>query len=441
MLFSSDFVINDGTIRTGPSGYDMINPDGTGQGPVANALAGIQAVPGVRFDAGLLRPFFGDDGHQYVTVNTGRKKLVEVRHPKSGKLISKKMEPIFAEVRIKDLREAGVSLPMVTNATSLRKDEWIQFDAQTIPPRRERLRFYNDIARVATFSFNGMGTMMLEHETVSDPGRAYQDMNGLSEGTNDSPLFQLEGQPVPVTHAEFAYDLRRLEVSRGRGTGLNTRGVEWATRRVLELVDDVAVGIAGTAVSFGPGTTTQYGTAPGVYGIGNYPNRILKTNNTIPTGSNPDAIRTDILNMRDLMYAAKHYGPYGIYHSTDYDAYLDAPYAYGTGGTFQPTMTLRQAIMTIGVEEGDGGTSMSRQIKFVKRLDRMTPARMGDTFRMFMVSLDGNSIRALNGMPITVFQYETRGGWMLHFKVACIMLTEHFTDFAGNCGIMDATAN
>lgn len=368
-------------------------------------------------------------------MNTGRVEVVELRD-KAGNLRGKKQKPIYQEVRINDLRASGVQLPQITNSTSFTKGEWLEFDSQTIPPQRERLRAYKDIASMSTYSFNGMGTMILEHETISDPGKAFMDMSGLSEGTNDTPLFQLEGQPIPIFHAEASFDLRRLTTSRKGGMPLNSRAVEWATRRVMELVETNVIGVAGSPLLYG-GNSTQvggYGRTAGVYGMLNFPGRMTKTDLTIPTGANPEATVNDVLAMRELMYAAKHYGPYGIYHSTDWDKFLDNDYARLGGNN--ASQTLRQRLLAIGTE---GGTSdgEEKQIKFVKRLDLLTPTN-SHAFTMVMVSMNPNVVRALNGMPVTVFQYETKGGWELHLKVACMMLAEFFTDFAGNCGLLQA---
>lgn len=411
----------------------VMNKDGnmTGTGPVGQLLANS------RCDPGLLRPYFGEDGHAYVTVNTGRKRRVEVREKGTNRLKSARMESIFEQVRIKDLMAAGVQVPAITaNATTLRKEEWLMYDGALIPPQRQRLRLYNDIAKVSTYSFQGLGVKILEHETMSDPGRAYMDMDGLSEGTDDTPKFQLEGQPIPIFHSNFTLDLRTLESSRRSGVPLSTRGVEWATRRCMELVETNAIGVAGTALTYG-GNSTQvggYSRTSGVYGLINFPNRLTKTDLTTPTGSNPEATIQDILEMRDQLYAANHYGPYGIYHSTDFDQFLDNDYARLGGNN--ANMTLRQRILAIGTEGGDSDAD-NKQIRWVKRLDYLTPAA-SHVFTMVMVSLNPNVIRALNGMPVTIFQYETKGGWQMHFRVACIQLVEMFSDFAGNCGVLHA---
>lgn len=414
-MFGTDFIINEGgNLR--------------GEGPVASVLANCRA------DIGLMRPYFDEQGHPSVTVNTGRVELVEVRD-KVGLLKGIKRKPIYEQVRIKDLKDAGIQLPNVTNSTSLRRDEWLEFDNQLIEPQRERLRFYRDIARMSTHSFNGLGTLMLEHETVNDPGKAYMDFNALSEGTTDTHLFQPEGQPVPIFHTSFDYDIRRLMASRKGGNPLNVRAANWGTRRLMELVEDTCIGITGSPVEYGESPrTVGYSRTPAVYGALTFPDRISKTDLTIPTGSNPEATITDILEMRDLLYAANHYGPYGIYHSTDWDQFLDHDYAR-TGGN-NANMTLRQRILAIGTEGGEADVEQ-RQIRFVKRLDRLTPAN-SHAFTMIMVSMNPGVVRALNGLPVTMFQYETKGGWNIHFKIACIMLAEWFADYDGNCGLVHA---
>lgn len=415
-MFTQDFVINEGgRLR--------------GNGPVGELVAGVRA------DMGLLRPFYNERNVPCVTVNTGRTKQVKVKSKTTGEVYMK-TQPIYETVPIKDLKDIGVDSP-VFNATSLRKEEWLAVDRRLIPPQRERLRLYNDIAKVETYTLDGMGNIILEHETMSDPGKAYQDIHGLSEGTTDTPLFQLEGIPIPITHSSFRYDLRRLTTSRKSGVPLNIRGVEWATRRVVELVEDVAIGVTAGVVYGGASTQVGgYNRTSAVTGLINFPNRLTKTNLTVPTGSNPEATVADVLSMRESLYGANHYGPYGIYHSTDWDLYLDNDYARLGGDN--ASITLRQRLLRIGTEEGEGANEgMGRQVKFVRRLDRLTAAN-SNAFTMVMVSLNPNVIRAVNGMPVTVFQYETKGGWDLHFRVACMMMTEMFADYDGNCGVMHA---
>lgn len=309
------------------------------------------------------------------------------------------------------------------------------YDERLIEPQRTRLRATRDVGAVETMTFDGLGTTMIEHETVSDPGRAYMDFNVLSEGTVDSPLFQSEGQPVPVFHASFKYDIRKIRAARRAGRNPETRSVDWASRRVLELVEQNVIGTA-PAVPYGSSSHADaYSRTPGVYGMLTFPDRLSKTDLTIPTGSNPEATVQDVLEMRQLLYDANHYGPYGIYHSTDWDVFLDNDYAR-LGGNNSST-TLRKRLLEIGTEGGTDTEGERNQIKFVKRLDSLTPTN-SHAFTMIMVSLNPGVMRLLNGMPLTVFQHEMKYGWEIHYRVACIMLAEFFADFNGNCGVLQA---
>lgn len=383
--------------------------NGQGYGAVAETMAGC------RFDPGLLRPYIDERGRKCVTLNTGRQKYNRD---------SQRYEPIFEKALVGDLIQNGIPIP-VANATSLRKDEWIQLDRVVLKAARQRLRAWSDLAAANSFGgFNGMSKMVLEHETMSDPGEAVVDMDGLTEGRTDSPRFQLEGLPLPITHSDFWFSSRRLAVSRNTGTPLDTTMAEAAGRRVAEMIERTLI---GTVTGATYGNAADYGRAPTVYGYTNFPTRNTKTDLTVPTGTNPDAILTDILAMRDLLYADNFFGPFVLYYSTAYDSALDNDYYTGTAGQTAPTRTLRERIEAI-----DGITA-------VRRLDYLTAAAAGKTHSMIMVQMTSDVARAINGMDITTVQWESVGGMRLNFKVMAIQVPQLRADFNGNCGIVHAT--
>jgi hypothetical protein len=385
--------------------------NGAGHGEVGEALQG------VRFDPGMLRPYV-HKGQRCVTVNTGRSKI----NTTTGRV-----EPIYEQVRIGDLMGQGIFSP-VFNATSLRKEEWIQLDQVVIRAARQRLRAWSDLASANTFGgFNGMTKMILEHETMSDPGEAIVDMDGLTDGRTDAPKFQLEGLPLPITHSDFYFSQRRLGISRNSGTPLDTTMAEAAGRRVAEMIEKTLIGVE-TGVTYG-GNSTQvggYGRTSSVYGYLNFPQRLTKVNLTVPTGSNPDRTVADVLAMRDQLYGANFYGPYMIYHSTDWDQYLDNDYAFASGtGVTAPNKTLRNRLREI---EG---------IQDVRRLDYLTAAN-SHAFTMIMVQMTQDVCRAVDGLGITTVQWESNGGMKVNFKVMCIQVPQLRADFNGNCGILHA---
>jgi hypothetical protein len=361
-------------------------------------------------------------------VNTGRREYNKN---------TKRLEPVYEKVRVNDLIANGIHLP-VYNATTLRKEEWIELDRVVLRAARFRLRAWADLAAANSFGgFNGMSKMILEHETMSDPGEAQVDMDGLSEGRGDSPQFQLQGLPLPITHSDFWFSARRLAVSRNTGTPLDTTMGEAAGRRVAEMVEKTLLGVE-TGITYGGNSTYVggYGRTSSVYGYTNFPNRLTKTNLTVPNGTNAASTLADVLAMRDALYLNKFYGPFMLYHSNDWDKYLDNDYIL-TGGNVA-TQTLRERLKAI---EG---------IMDVRRLDFLTsttfpndPARIttAHPFTLLMVQMTADVCRAVNGMDITTVQWESVGGMKVHFKVLTISVPQLRADYYGNCGIMHATTS
>jgi len=381
--------------------------NGQANGEIAESLAG------VRFDPGMLRPYFDSKGRPAVTVNQNGRPH---------------------EVLIKDLRANGIDHP-TWNATSLRKEDWIELDRAVIAPVRLRQRFWADLMAASSFGgFNAMGKMVLETEAQSDPGRAVVDMDGLSDGYADTPKFQLQGLPLPITHSDFWYSKRRLLVSQNSGTPLDTRMGEAAGTRVAEEIERTAIG-TDTGVSYGgtgpysSGSGMLYPQTSQVYGLLNFPYRTTSITLTAPTGSNPEVTVADVLNMRSTLYGNRYYGPFMIYHSTDWDQYLDNDYAR-LGGNNANT-TLRRRLREI---EG---------VLDVRRLDFMAPTDTNShTFTMVMLEMTSKVCRAINGMAVTTIQWESKGGMQLNFKVMAIQVPQFFAQYSGNtygsCGIVHA---
>lgn len=371
--------------------------NGQGYGEVAERLTAS------RFDPGLYRPYIDSKGQRCVTVNTGR--------------LDTNGKPIYEKRSVAEMIANGISSP-VFNATSLRKDEWIQLDQVVIKAARQRLSAWSDLASSNSYGgFNGMAKTILEHETMSDPGEAIVDMDGISEGRADSPKYQLEGLPLPITHSDFWFSARRLAASRNVGMPLDTTMAEAAGRRVAEKIERTLIGVE-TGITYGD--STAYGRTATVYGYTNFTARNTKTDLTVPLGSNPEATVQDVLEMRDQLYSDNFYGPFMLYHSTSYDIFLDNDY-FRTGGT-AVNQSLRQRLEAI------------QGIQGVRRLDFLTSG-----YVLIMVQMTSDVARAVNGMDITTVQWEAKGGMQLNFKVMAIMVPQLRADFDGRCGILHAT--
>lgn len=371
--------------------------NGAGHGEVA------QALQQAHFDPGVFRPFIGSDGRKYVTVinSDGKKETVTVR----------------------DYKEAtGFDHP-VLNASSLRKEEWTRIDAQVQKVARLRLRAWSDLAASNLYRVNGMAMTMLEHESMNDPGSAQVDMDALTEGKADTPLFSLQGIPLPITHGSFFYSSRTLQISRTRGSQIDTVMAEAVARRIAETIEGTVIGTI-TGIRYGTSAFGYTNTAQ-VYGYTNFPQRLTKTDLTAPTGSNPEATVQDVLEMLEQMSAQNFYGPFMLYHSTDWDKYLDNDYARLGGNN--ATMTLRERLKKI---EG---------IQDVRRIDSLKSAT--NPFTFILVQMTSDVAQAIEGMPMQTIQWDSRGGLQTNFKVMTIMVPRLRADGAGQCGILHATTS
>jgi len=381
--------------------------------------AAAQMLEGVRFDAGLLRPFIDENNRACCLVSNGRggREVVEVR----------------------ELIANGINSP-VFNATSLRKEEWIKLDEQVLRAARYRLRAWADLAAANSFGgFNGMGTTILEHETMSDPGEAIVDMDGLAAGRTDQPAFQLQGLPLPITHMDFTISARKLAASRNLGMPLNSTMAEVAGRRVAEMIEKTTIG-TNTGITYG-GTNTagSYGRTSQVYGYTNFTPRLTYASmrNPATTGSYTASMTlADVLALLDLAKANKFFGPFMLYHSNDWDKYLDNDYIL-TGGNVA-TQTLRNRLRAID------------EITDVRRLDFMfstAPTQNNNAdkynnlnpFTFVLVQMTPDVARAVNGMDITTVQWESKGGMQLNFKVMAIQVPQLRADHYGSCGIVHGT--
>lgn len=407
-----------------------------GNGEIAEALGGMRMGQGMRFDPGLLRPFRDESGKSCVIVNSGRTKF----NPTTNK-----QEPIYVKKTTQEMIANGVNIP-VFNDTMLSKQQWIQLTSQVIKAARYRLRAYADLSAANSYGgFDGMSHSMLEDQQINDVGEAVQDMDGLGDGRGDAPSWTLQGVPLPITSVNFHMSKRKLMSSQNNGMQpLNTMMAEMAGRRIGEKLETQLIGNS-TGLTYGGQNNPSYGRTSKVYGYLNFPQRLTYTSLTAPSagGWTPKTTIDNILAMRQLMFANKFYGPFMIYHSNDWDQYLDADYAYVvTSGAVAPTQTLRNRLRQLP------------DIQDVRRLDMLFAAAptaggpgytgMGlslNPFTLIMVQMTPDVCQAVNGLDISTIQWESHGGMRLNFKVMAIQVPWLHADQYGNCGILQATTS
>jgi hypothetical protein len=214
--------------------------------------------------------------------------------------------------------------------------------------------------------------------------------------------------------------MREIAVSRRSGAPLDTTMAEAAGRRVAEMIERTLIGTE-TGVSFGTNTNIHTGSSK-VYGYTNFPYRIQKTDLTSPTGINPEAVMTDILEMVETMQSNGYFGPYMLYHSTGYSRYLNDDY-FRSGST-SAVRTLRERVMEI---EG---------ITDIRRLDFLTSG-----YQLILVQMTPEVAQAINGMEITTVQWESQGGLRQNFKVMCIQVPLLKAPYNNVAGILHGTTS
>jgi len=228
-------------------------------------------------------------------------------------------------------------------------------------------------------------------------------MDGLRESPDDRVENELGSIPLPITHKDFQYSARQIMTSRNGGSPLDTTNGEMSARKVMESIEKLTLGRNAT-YTYGGGT---------IYGLVNYPSAMTKTL-TSPTtvGWTAATILSELIAMRTQARAAFHHGPYMLYVSPSWDAYLDEDYNTTSG------KTVRQRLSEVS------GISDIRTLDFMQNYD------------MVLLQMTSDIIRMVIGMDITTVQWDTKGGMQKNFKVMGIMVPQLRADFNSNTGIV-----
>lgn len=333
-----------------------------------------QLLQNTDYDLGVLRPWLDDNGRTHVTINGGT---------------PQETSPVI-------------------NATSLlRKEDWLALDSAIMGAARSRLRLVADLnAAGLTYNIpNGMGVTVFQTERASDINEATLSMDGQRESEKDRPLFDLVNLPLPIAHKDFEFPLRQLAASRRGGSPLDVTTGERAGRRVAEIIEQLAIGTQ-TYPTFGGGT---------IYGVTNFPSSNTR-DITAPTetGWTPATALADVLAMIAQLADDLHFGPYMLYVSKDWVPYLDNDFSTTKGDN-----SLRQRLVAV------------EDIQGIRTLDYLPSG-----FRMVLISMNTDTIRMVNFIPLTTVRWESKGGFLEHFKVLQGSVPQVRADINGNSGIV-----
>ena len=299
----------------------------------------------------------------------------------------------------------------------LRKEEWQQLDETLVGVARQRLIGINDlISRGLSFNLGGLGVLLSQYEQLGDMSAAQVDYAGVTDAEKDSVSFTLVSVPVPIFHKDFSINIRRLEASRGPnsiGAPIDRTQVETAAQKVGEQMEEVlfngmGTGANGGSIQSGAGVTTQNS----LFGYTNAPDLNTQAGGDWGTATNP---QTDIINGIGVLEGDRFFGPYVVY---------------------VPTTQYNQ--LRNFFTDGSGDQIFDR----IKRIQGVEDVRPGDRLTAgtaVMVTMRRDVVDLAIGQDLTVVEWETKGGLMMHFKVMTALAPRIKSTAADQSGICTLT--
>lgn len=350
---------------------EIINP-GQGMPPILGGSVGKRLLAN-NMDPNCLKPYMGRDGRAYIT-----------------KMINGK----------------PVSVPAPYLNATLRTKEWIEMDTALVQAAEDRLVGVADLySRNLVYRIgNGLGKTVLEYEDVDALSAAEMTMDAISKSNKDRPNYELKYLPLPIVHKDFSFNIRVLNASRTTGQPLDVTTGILAARQVAEKIETILFQGA-SSYAYGGGT---------LYGYLDHPskNSVTLTQNWDASGKTGAEIVDDVLAMKQASIDAMHYGPWVLYIPTAYETAIDADYDATTPGT-----TIRERILKIA------------GITDIKVADKCTANKV------ILVEMRPETVRIVEGMPITTVEWDEGGGFATNYKVMTIMVPQIRADQEGNCGI------
>jgi hypothetical protein len=319
--------------------------------------------------------------------------------------LDKKGRPCISVFQGGDVKDVKNYKIIQVNAATLRKDEWKEIDTAVMKVSESRLKgikHLRDRGLVKTLG-NGFATTVLENTTSSDALEAVMSMNGKTRGKNDRQVFNTSYTPIPIIHVDYEIDARTLAASRMLGNGIDTTNAERAGRKVSEHLESLL--FTNTSYKFGGGA---------IYSYLNYPDRstvALGTpwNDSAKTG---EGMVDDVLKMKQKMLDNFHYGPFMVYIPSAYETIIDGDYDSTRGNT------IRERILKIsGVED-------------IVVIDTLVADNV------LMVEMNAETIRLVDGMPITNIQWGSEGNMVSNYKVMTIQVPQIRSDDNGRTGLV-----
>ena len=301
--------------------------------------------------------------------------------------------------------ERGFNANALRTNTSLRKDEWIQFDEALIEIATQRMVGVGDLlsAGLRFDVTNGLGSTTVEWETVDETREAEVNMDGINRAQNDRVDFVLQSLPLPIIHRDFEINSRALQVSRTRGEALDTTNMRIAGRKVSERIEQILFN----------GITYTFAGAS-IFGYTTHPNRntVTLTAAWDASGVTGEDMLDDLLSMISAAHADRMFGPYMLYVPTLWWIALLDDFKANSDKSILTRLLEVPSIIDIKVSD------------FITVDNAILVQMTSDVVDMVVAQ-----------QPTTV-QWETDGGFKLNFKVMAVMIPRIKADADGRSGIV-----
>lgn len=300
------------------------------------------------------------------------------------------------------LLASGMNVNALRTNDTLRYDEWKNYDEAVVKAYQKRLVGIADLrSRGLVYNIaDGLGTTVLQFEDQSDITDANMSMDGITRGDNDRPEYSMKYLPLPIIHKDFQINVRALTASRKGNSPLDTTMAELAALKVAQKQEKLLFQ-GSSSYAFGGGT---------IYGYIDFPNRNLETTVNWTSAVGAD-ILGDVLSMKEKLQNDMCFGPYVIYVPTTVDTHLDDDFKANSD------LTIRQRLLQVA------------GIADVKVSDFLA------TQNIIMVQMDSQTVRLVEGLPLTNVEWQIEGNMIFKFKVMTIAVPQLRADQAGNCGI------
>lgn len=304
------------------------------------------------------------------------------------------------------LLASGFNVNALRTNTVLRKDEWKHMDTQVLLAAQERLVGVQDMyQRGLVYPIaNGLGTTVFEFERMGELADAQISMDGVTRGKSDRLTFDIGYLPLPIIHFDFHVNTRVLNASRTSGQSLDTSTAEAAARKVGEKIEEMLF-TGSSSFAYGGGT---------IYGLMDYASR-----NTYSLTANWDdslasgtTVLADVRSMKQAAIDDRFYGPYSLYIPTNFETALDDDF------------------------KAASDKSIRARLLEVSSLERVQVADKLTNDNVILVQMTSDVIRMIEGLSVTVVEWQTEGNMVYNFKVMAIIIPQVRADKGGRCGVV-----